>query len=146
VIGPSVLTRAALPHLKASSRKGGGNAVYLSSIAADESPPRRGLGLYATTKAALDKLVDVWQEEHRDVSFARINVGDTGSTEMAADWDMAAGAGVIQEWSERGYLFGRVMEGESVARYVAALLACPETVGSSRMTPRHAAPQGGTAG
>lgn len=134
VIGASCITKAAIAHLEAAS----GTAIYLSSISADEVPPRRGLGLYAASKAGLDKLIEVWGDAHKRVSFTGIHVGDTGSTEMAAEWDMTAGAEVIQEWTERGYLFGRIMEAETVARHVATLIDCPETVGSTRITPRHA--------
>ena len=49
VIGASVVTAAALPHLKASS----GTAAYLSSTSSELTPPWPGLGVYAVSKAAL---------------------------------------------------------------------------------------------
>ncbi|MBW2725883.1 MAG: SDR family oxidoreductase, partial [Deltaproteobacteria bacterium] len=82
VVGPSSITRAALPALSLSR----GRALFVSSIAPDERPPRRGLGLYSTTKAALNRLVECWQEEEHSVSFTRVSVGDTVGTEMARDW------------------------------------------------------------
>jgi NAD(P)-dependent dehydrogenase (short-subunit alcohol dehydrogenase family) len=54
VIGASVVTAAALPHLEASA----GSAVYFSSVSASQTPPWPGLGSYAVSKAALDKLVN----------------------------------------------------------------------------------------
>ena len=84
VVGASLVMRAALPHLAANR----GRAIFLSSISSEDRPPRRGLGLYLISKAALNRMVDVWQEENRAVSFTRVNIGDTGSTDMAADWDV----------------------------------------------------------
>ena len=52
VVGASLMTAAAIPHLTAS----GGRAVYLSSVSASVTPPWPGLGAYVVTKAALDKL------------------------------------------------------------------------------------------
>jgi len=131
VVGPSLITRAALPHLEASH----GKAIFLSSIAAQDHPPRRGLGLYVTAKAAMNKLVATWQAEQRGVSFCRVNVGDTGATEMAASWDPAAGGEYVREWIDRGFLFGRSMLPESVARHVLALLLSQEAVPESTITP-----------
>ena len=65
VIGAALITSAAIPHLEASS----GTAAYLSSISASMTPPWPGLGAYAVTKAALDKLVEAWREEHPSVGL-----------------------------------------------------------------------------
>ncbi len=134
VMGASLLTRCALPHLVESR----GRAVYLSSIAATEKPPRTGLGLYLTTKAALDRLVEVWQAEEQQVGFTRLSVGDTAGTEMAAEWEPAAARRHIEEWVGRGLLFGRTMEPSVVAQHVADLLASGEAVPVSSITPRFA--------
>ena len=60
VTGAAIVTAAALPHLQAT----GGRAVYLSSVSASQTPPWPGLGAYAVSKAALDKLVEAWRVEH----------------------------------------------------------------------------------
>ncbi len=133
LVGASLLTRAALPHL-AESR---GRAVYLSSISSLDHPPRRGMGLYVVSKAALDKLVAVWQVEHPEVSFTRVSVGDTGATEMGRDWDPERGGPQVREWIQRGLLFGRAMDPASVGRHLADLLASEETVAVSRIVPRY---------
>ena len=65
VIGAALVTAAALPHLTESS----GTAVYLSSVSASVTPPWPGLGAYAVSKAALDKLVEAWRGEHPTVGF-----------------------------------------------------------------------------
>jgi len=141
VVGASLVTRAALPHLRESH----GRAVYLSSISADDRPPRRGLGLYVVTKAALNRLVDVWQEENREIGFTRVSVGDTGATGFASDWDMTAGGEYVKEWVERGYLFGRAMQPESVARHVVDLLGSAEAVPVSTIVPRFVETDAGSA-
>ncbi len=131
VSGASLVTRAALPHLTASR----GRALYLSSISAHDRPPRRGLGLYVVSKAALNRLIAVWQEEHRTVRFTRLNVGDTGATEMAVGWDRGRREELVREWIEKGFMFGRSMQPEAVAAHVVDLLASEETVSESTLVP-----------
>ncbi len=72
VIGAAIVTSAAIEHLTAS----GGTAAYLSSVSASLTPPWPGLGAYAVSKAALDKLVEAWRAEHPTVGFTRVVVGD----------------------------------------------------------------------
>jgi NAD(P)-dependent dehydrogenase (short-subunit alcohol dehydrogenase family) len=131
VSGASLVTRAALPHLTASR----GRALYLSSISADDRPPRRGLGLYVVSKAALNRLIAVWQEEHRAVRFTRLSVGDTGATEMAVGWDRGRGNELVREWIEKGFMFGRSMQPAAVAAHVVDLLASEEVVSESTLVP-----------
>ena len=77
VIGASLVTAAALPHLKSST----GTGIYLSSVSASQTPPWPGLGAYAVSKAALDKLVDAWRAEHPDLGFTRLVVGECAGGE-----------------------------------------------------------------
>ncbi len=135
VVGAALVTRAAVDALSASR----GRAVYLSSISASEHPPRAGLALYVATKTALEKLVALWQVEHREIGFTTVSVGDTGGTEMALDWDMAVLGEKIGRWVSEGRMFGRVMEPEAIGRHVADLLANSESVPVSSITPRFAA-------
>src|SRR3954451_15705947 len=60
VIGATLVTTAVLPHLVATK----GTAMYLSSTSASLTDPLPGLGAYAVSKAALDKLVEAWRGEH----------------------------------------------------------------------------------
>ena len=89
VIGAALVTTAAIPHLTATN----GIAVYLSSVSASLTPPWPGLGSYAVSKAALDKLVEAWRAEVPSVGFTRLVVGDCaggegdGMTEFANHWD-----------------------------------------------------------
>src|SRR5579864_9556158 len=100
VIGASLMTAAVVPHLTAS----GGVAVYLSSVSASLTPPWPGLGAFAVSKAALDKLVEAWRAEHPSVGFTRLVVGDCaggegeGITEFPNEWDPDAAVKFGTEW------------------------------------------------
>jgi NAD(P)-dependent dehydrogenase (short-subunit alcohol dehydrogenase family) len=111
VIGASLLTAAAVPHLTESS----GTAVYLSSVSASQTPPWPGLGAYAVSKAALDKLVDAWRVEHPEIGFTRLIVGECGGgegegmTEFANDWDADLAAELVPTWIARNYMTGALL-------------------------------------
>jgi NAD(P)-dependent dehydrogenase (short-subunit alcohol dehydrogenase family) len=132
VVGPSLMTRAALPHLK----KCGGRALFVSTIAVDDNPPRHGLGLYSSTKSALNRMIECWQEEERSVAFTRVAVGDTLGTDMASTWDNAEVVAFATEWAEKGYLFGRAMMPDDVAEHLLDLVAGREVVPVSVLVPR----------
>jgi NAD(P)-dependent dehydrogenase (short-subunit alcohol dehydrogenase family) len=108
VIGASLVTAAALPHLTESS----GTAVYLSSVSASVTPPWPGLGAYAVSKAALDKLVEAWRAEHPTVGFSRVVVGECLGGEgdsvpgFADGWDPDLAAEVMPVWFARNYMSG----------------------------------------
>ncbi len=133
LVGAALVTRAALAPLSESQ----GRAVYVSSIAPYDRPLRRGLGLYITSKAALDTMVAVWQAEHHEIAFTRVNVGDTGATEMGVLWDHEQGGDQIREWIQQGVMFGRAMKPESVGRHLVDLLAAEEAVPVSSIVPRY---------
>ena len=103
VIGAALVTSAALPHLTESS----GTAVYLSSVSASVTPPWPGLGAYAVSKAALDKLVEAWRAEHPTVGFSRVVVGECMGGEgdsvpgFADGWDQDLAAEVMPVWFAR---------------------------------------------
>ena len=88
VTGAALITAAALPHLTESH----GVAAYLSSVSASLTPPWPGLGAYAVSKAALDKLVDAWRAEHPDLGFTRIVVpeGNVSRDEAPAGCEVVA--------------------------------------------------------
>lgn len=133
VVGPSLLTRAALPYL----RKCAGRALYVSTIAVEDVPPRHGLGLYSSTKAALNRMIECWQEEERSVAFTRVSVGDTFGTEMASSWDTQDITAFATEWAEKGYLYGRAMTPDDVALHLVDLLAGREAIPVSVLVPRY---------
>jgi NAD(P)-dependent dehydrogenase (short-subunit alcohol dehydrogenase family) len=120
VTGASIATAAALPHLAASS----GTAIYLSSVSASQTPPWPGLGAYAVSKAALDKLVEAWRGEHPDVAFTRLVVGECAGgegdamTEFASDWDRHLLGDLVSSWVTKGYMTGALMDVEQLVSMV----------------------------
>jgi NAD(P)-dependent dehydrogenase (short-subunit alcohol dehydrogenase family) len=73
VVGAALMTAAAIDHLAATD----GIAVFFSSVSAHVTPPWIGMGLYAASKAALEKSVEVWKLEHPRVRFTTMVVGST---------------------------------------------------------------------
>ena len=140
VIGAALVTAAALPHLTASS----GTAAYLTSVSASMTPPWPGLGAYAVTKAALDKLVEAWRAEHPGVGFTKVVVGDCaggegpGQSQFATGWDQELAAEVMPTWIERRYLSGTLMEVEELVQMIDTVLrlGASASVPSVTVTPR----------
>lgn len=124
VIGAALVTAAALPHLTESS----GTAVYLSSVSASVTPPWPGLGAYAVSKAALDKLVEAWRAEHPTVGFSRVVVGECMGGEgdsvpgFADGWDQDLAAEVMPVWFARNYMSGSFVGIEDLISVVDTVL------------------------
>jgi NAD(P)-dependent dehydrogenase (short-subunit alcohol dehydrogenase family) len=143
VTGAAMITAAALPHLAASA----GTAVYLSSVSASLTPPWPGLGAYAVSKAALDKLVEAWQAEHPAIGFTRVIVGDCaggegdGMTQFANNWDFELMAEVHPIWAARQYMAGTLMDVNHLVTMVDAVLrgGASLAVPSITVAPRRAA-------
>jgi NAD(P)-dependent dehydrogenase (short-subunit alcohol dehydrogenase family) len=144
VIGASVVTAAALPHLEQSS----GCAVYFSSVSASQTPPWPGLGSYAVTKAALDKMVEAWRGEYPHVGFTRLVIGDCGGGEgdavshFANGWDGELAGQLMPTWFAKGYLTGTLMPVERLINVVDMVLSAGATdsIPSIVVTPRPPAP------
>jgi NAD(P)-dependent dehydrogenase (short-subunit alcohol dehydrogenase family) len=130
VMGAALVTAAAVPHLTASN----GTAVYLSSVSASQTAPWPGLGAYAVSKAALDKLVEAWRVEHPTIGFTRCVVGDSAGGEGDSmtgfangwDWDLAAELHPI--WTARGLISGSLLDVEHLVNAIDALLRAGPTV------------------
>jgi NAD(P)-dependent dehydrogenase (short-subunit alcohol dehydrogenase family) len=142
VTGAALITTAAVPHLAET----GGAAVYLSSVSASMTPPWPGLGAYAVSKAALDKLVEAWRAEHPDVGFTRLIVGDCAGGEgdsmtgFANGWDLELMAEVHPIWATRNYMAGSLMDVERLVAMVHAVLheGATLSIPSLTLAPRHA--------
>ena len=140
VTGAAVVTAAALPHLQASA----GRAAYLSSVSASETKPWPGLGSYAVSKAALDKLVEAWRVEHPDVGFTRIVVGDCaggegdGMTQFADGWDHDLAVELGTGWVEKGLIAGSLIDVDDLVSAVDAVLRTgpSASIPSVTITPR----------
>jgi NAD(P)-dependent dehydrogenase (short-subunit alcohol dehydrogenase family) len=126
VTGAALVTAAAIPHLTAS----GGAAAYLTSVSASLTPPWPGLGAYAVSKAALDKLVDAWRVEHPGVGFTRVIVGECGGgegpsmTQFMTHWDGKLAGEMAPLWVAHKYLTGSLLEVGELVRVVDTVLRC----------------------
>jgi NAD(P)-dependent dehydrogenase (short-subunit alcohol dehydrogenase family) len=144
VLGAALVTSTALPALQASR----GAALYLSSVSASLTPPWPGLGAYAVTKAALDKLVEVWRTEHPDVGFTRLVLGDCAGgvddaqTQFSAAWDMDLATELFPIWMARGYLSGSLIDVDELVGVVDRVLrgGASLSIPSITVTPRRPSP------
>jgi NAD(P)-dependent dehydrogenase (short-subunit alcohol dehydrogenase family) len=138
VVGAAQVTRAALPHL----RRRGGSALYLSSVSASLTAPWPGLGAYAASKAALDKLVEAWRVEHPDVGFTRVVVGDTAggdgplATQFADDWDPELAGELLPQWVTTGLIAGALIDPDDLVDVVATVLRSRAAIPSVAVVPR----------
>lgn len=124
VIGASLATAAALPHLMESK----GKAVYFSSDAGTFGPPWPGLGAYGVSKAALERLVEVWRAEYPEIGFTSLVVGECGGgeghsqTAMMAGWDPELAMELYPLWVSRGCLPGQLMSVVDLIEIVQTIL------------------------
>lgn len=124
VIGASLITAAALPHLLESS----GAAAYLSTVSASQTPPWPGLAAYIVSKAALDKLIDAWRAEHPRVGFTRVVVGDCAGgagdslTQFANTWDPELAGELGAGWVAKGYITGTLLPVDELVRVVESVV------------------------
>ena len=124
VIGASLVTAAAMPHLTAST----GKVVFLSSDAGPYGPSWPGLGAYGVSKAALERLVEAWRAEHPDIGFTNLIVGECpggegdAATGMNAGWDMDLAMQAYPLWVARGCMPGKLMPVEDLIEVVHMIL------------------------
>lgn len=124
VVGAALLTTAAIPHLTATR----GVIAYLSSVSASLTAPWPGLGAYAVTKAALDKLIEAWRIEHPALGFTRVVVGDCAggggdaATQFADNWDRDLAGELYPLWMARNLIAGSLLDVDSLVRVVHAVL------------------------
>jgi NAD(P)-dependent dehydrogenase (short-subunit alcohol dehydrogenase family) len=116
VIGPTVLTAAALPHLSADAV-----VAFLSSESAGEI--RWGMGPYAASKAALDLTIRQWRAEHPERRFMRVVMGATMPTEFGNSFDGEVLTVAFDRWKAAGIDFMVAMETEDVGRHLAESFA-----------------------
>jgi NAD(P)-dependent dehydrogenase (short-subunit alcohol dehydrogenase family) len=126
VTGAAIITAAALPYLVESR----GTAAYLTSVSASLTPPWPGLGAYAVSKAALNKLVEAWRSEHPHVGFTRVTVGECAGgegdsmTEFAGGWDGDLALEVGPIWMARQYMDGSLLDVDELVRILDGVLRC----------------------
>ncbi|MCU1378118.1 MAG: short-chain dehydrogenase [Acidimicrobiales bacterium] len=123
VFGAGLVTAAALPHLKESK----GRAVYVSASSVDRPLP--GMGVYASSKAALETMVRAWQSEHPDLCFATVRVGSALGTGVTDSWDRDLLMELSAGWGPKGYVHdngpGGPMTVDQAASAILAVLDSP---------------------
>jgi len=145
VMGASLVTAAAVPHLAASA----GTALYLSTTGSSYTPPWPGLALYQVTKAALDRLVDAWRVEHPGIGFTRVTLGECAGgegdaqTQFTKEWNGELAVELMQTWFARNYLSGAMIDIEHLVTTLDSLLRAGASlqVPSITVIPRPAPPQ-----
>jgi NAD(P)-dependent dehydrogenase (short-subunit alcohol dehydrogenase family) len=123
VFGAALVTSAALPHLRAAK----GRALYISASSVDRPLP--GMGVYASSKAALETMVRAWQAEHPDVAFCNVRVGSALGTGVTDSWDRGLLVELSATWNALGYVHdngpGGPMTVDQCASAVLAVLTSP---------------------
>jgi NADP-dependent 3-hydroxy acid dehydrogenase YdfG len=135
VVGASSVTSAAIEELEASQ----GVAVYLSSVSANLTPPWMGMGIYAATKVALQKTVQVWQLEHPTVRFTTLVIGSTSGGEFFSSADIPFPedtAAFHADWAARGYLANQGLEPGDQAQAVVDVLESNAQIDTMWVRPR----------
>jgi len=124
LIGAGVTTAAAVGHLEAS---GAGRAMYLSSVNGGTSAPWPGLGVYAVSKAGLERMVDCWRVEHPEVRFSSLVLGPIAGAvgapaSFAESWDMETAGEFVQSWSSLGLFKSAVVDAAELTEQVVVIL------------------------
>lgn len=140
VLGASLVTAAALPHLEAS----GGIAAYLSSVSGSLTAPWPGLANYAVTKAALERLIEAWRQEHPHMAFTTVVVGDcaggegAAQTQFSASWDQNLVRQMAPTWIQRGLMAGSLLEVKELLAAIDTVIECGATANIPKIavTPR----------
>jgi NAD(P)-dependent dehydrogenase (short-subunit alcohol dehydrogenase family) len=120
-----------------SHRSHGAPTSLRSSFPPDAiTGPWPGIGVYTSTKAALNRMIETWRSEHPEVGFARVNLGpmNEGGTAVEADEGSFAH---LARWTALGLFSGALAEARSVAGAVATVLADPSRVWEVTVQPRN---------
>jgi NAD(P)-dependent dehydrogenase (short-subunit alcohol dehydrogenase family) len=116
VMGPALVTKAALPHLTPNAFVG-----YFSSESV--GMPYPGLVPYGTSKAALEEMIRGVRSEHPEFRFSCLRVGATGDTEFARDFDLELAGQLTATWIERGNIPTNMMTAQGLGRAIARICA-----------------------
>ncbi|MGE0878799.1 MAG: SDR family oxidoreductase [Acidimicrobiia bacterium] len=140
-IGATLVTR----HVIAALAQSHGTAMYLSSIA-EGGQAWPGLGLYATTKGALVRLIEAWRREHAEVAFTRMVLGPISGADIAsefgADWDPNLAVQFGTQWVVRGLHDGvSQIAGQDTVELAAVIIKNGSVADEIVIQPRPAPPQ-----
>jgi NAD(P)-dependent dehydrogenase (short-subunit alcohol dehydrogenase family) len=133
VIGAAMVSRAALPHLEASS----GRLLFLGSSSV--GTPYPGLVAYATSKAALHEYARGLRNEYPWLRVTTFVVGPTMS-EFADNWNPEVAGEMFGRWMAEGYPCGVAMDVEEMADQVIRVLGSGARVDQIHVMPDSPAP------
>jgi len=130
VMGPALVTKYALPHLK----NGPGTIVYLTSVSSIGTA-WPGLGVYTATKAALNRMVETWRLEHPEVGFVRVFVGPTDNAGTGTNMDESAFEHMVR-WAGLGVASGALDKPEDISDAVQLVLTSHSRVADVTVVPK----------
>jgi NAD(P)-dependent dehydrogenase (short-subunit alcohol dehydrogenase family) len=116
VIGIHQLIRAIIP----VTSEGGLIAVLSSE---STSAPRHALGVYTSSKVALEMSMRVWRQEEPRVRFSTLVVGGTFPTDFGADFDLEILMPAMEAWARIGTIQEKLMATDEVAAVIRGTLA-----------------------
>lgn len=116
VFGAGRITVHALPHLRSAK----GRAVYVSASSVDRPLP--GMGVYASSKGALETMVRAWQNEHPDLCFINARIGSALGTGVTDSWDRDLLVELSATWAALGYVHDNGPGGPMTVDQAAAAL------------------------
>lgn len=116
VFGVQHVLRAAVPAMAP-----GGVVAVLSSESVMR--PWAGLGVYASSKAALETLLRSWRFEHPEVRFSCVTVGATQPTEFGNDFASEALGSAYASWARHGLLPETFMDTGDLAQFLVDALS-----------------------
>jgi len=133
VVGAAMISRAAIPHLEASS----GRLLFLGSSSVGSPYP--GLVAYTTSKAALHEYVRGLRNEFPWLRVTNFVVGPTVS-EFADNWDAEVASEMFGRWVAEGYPCGATVDAEVMADQVVRVLGSGARIEEVHVMPDLPAP------
>ncbi|MDN3357570.1 SDR family oxidoreductase [Actinomadura sp. DC4] len=116
VVATHRLLRACLPSLAP-------RAMVLCLSSESVRQPRTALAAYATSKAALERLIEGWRAEHPELRLTRVTVGATFPTEFGDGFEAGLLTRALNDWSARGLAQAEFMAPEEVADVLNGVIA-----------------------
>jgi len=95
----------------------GGILAALSSEAVQQ--PRSGLGVYAASKAALQKSLEIWRIEQPGLRFCCVPIGTTVPTEFGSSYDVEKITALMTDWTARGLTQADFMSTDDLVTFLA---------------------------
>ena len=138
VIGAAMVSRAALPHLEASS----GRLLFLGSSSVGRPYP--GLVAYTTTKAALHEFARGLRNEYPWLRVTTFIVGPTMS-DFANEWNPELAVTMFGRWGAEGYPMTSPMTVEDMAAQVIGVLTSGARIEEVLVMPDQPKPEAGSA-